>query len=60
LEVLDKIYLLTLCDFANAAFSEFRVPNLAINLFFSLMNWTFVKIYKHVKLEKVNAKADQT
>tara|TARA_A100001011_G_C13945825_1_gene689128 strand:+ start:483 stop:593 length:111 start_codon:yes stop_codon:yes gene_type:complete len=35
--MLDRIYLLILCDFAKAALSEFKVPNLATNLFFSLM-----------------------
>ena len=34
--MLDKISLLTLWDFANAALSTFKVPNLTINLFFSL------------------------
>jgi hypothetical protein len=35
---LAKISLFILCDFADLAFSEFRDPNLATNLFCSLMN----------------------
>ena len=35
-EVLDRISLLILCSLAEAALSEFRFPNLTINLFFSL------------------------
>ena len=40
----DKISLLILWDFANAALSELRVPNLAINLFFSFIYWILITL----------------
>ena len=58
--MLDKISLLILWDFANDALSGFKVPNLVINLFFSLVYCIFVTTNNETKLKKVNAKADQT
>jgi len=57
---LAKISLFILCDLAEIAFSELRVPYLATNLFCSLTNWIFVKKYKAVKLKRVKLKADNT
>ena len=38
----DKISLFVLWDFAKAALSEFKDPNFAINLFFSLLYWILI------------------
>ena len=60
LEVFDKISLFIPWDLANDTFSEFRVPNLTINLFLSFTYWVLIIKYSDAKLIKVNIKADQT
>ena len=51
----DKISLLILWDLAKAAFSEFKDPNFAINLFFSFLYWILITKKSVKKLTKVNS-----